>query len=254
MSERPRETCWIEADWPAPTGIHAGTTTRQGGSSRAPFDSFNLATHVGDDPDAVADNRTVLRLCLNLPSEPRWLRQVHGTVIRDAAETGNLCADAAWTNRPAEVCAVLTADCVPILLCNRSGTEIAAVHAGWRGLSAGIISRAVARFQTEPDTLLAWLGPHIGPDHYPVGEEVRNACLTAGIAAPGGFTDAGAGHWLADLGQIARSALAECGVTACFGSLHCSFSRDDLYYSYRRDGVTGRMASLIWMEGRQRGV
>lgn len=251
MPETPAGTCWIEADWPAPANIHAGVTTRLGGSSQAPFNSFNLATHVGDDPAAVARNRALLRKHLDLPSEPRWLQQVHGSVIRDAAETGSSRADASWADRPGEVCAVLTADCVPILLCNRSGTEIAAVHAGWRGLSDGIIAKAVARFRAEPGMLLAWLGPHIGPAHYPVGDEVRNACLTTSIEAPGGFTDAGAGRWFADLGYLARSALAECGVTACFASPHCCFSREELYYSHRRDRVTGRMANLIWMEGRQ---
>ncbi len=250
MPNTPDTSCWIDADWPAPANIHAGVTTRLGGCSRTPFDSFNLAAHVGDDPNAVERNRAALRRRLSLPAEPHWLQQVHGTAIRDASETGSPCADATWADRPGEVCAVLTADCVPILLCNRSGTEIAAVHAGWRGLSGGIIAKAAARFRAEPGMLLAWLGPHIGPAHYRVGDDVRNACLTASAAASAGFTDAGADHWFADLGYLVRSALAECGVTACFASPHCCFSRDELYYSYRRDRVTGRMASLIWMEGR----
>ncbi|MEN8176135.1 MAG: peptidoglycan editing factor PgeF [Pseudomonadota bacterium] len=245
---------WIDAEWPAPPGVRAGTTTRDGGVSTGPYASLNLADHVGDEADAVAENRKrlvdSLRDSLGFTGELLWLRQVHGcglaTVGRDRPGT---CADASYADKPGNACVVLTADCLPVLITNRSGTRAAAAHAGWRGLAAGVLGTAVARFPDAPADLMAWLGPAIGPGSFEVGADVRDAFVTEDPGAAGCFVDGGPGHWLADLYALARRRLAALGVNSVYGGEYCTVSDPRRFYSYRRDGATGRMASLIWVSG-----
>ncbi len=238
----------LRPEWPAPNGVAACCTTRTGGVSQGPYASLNLAAHVGDDPVAVGENRRRLVEALKLPAMPRWLQQVHGCEVVEASDGPGCAADAVVSGRPGEVCAVLTADCLPLLLCDRDGSEVGAVHAGWRGLAAGVVEAAVGRMQAPPERLLAWLGPAIGPEAFEVGEEVRGVFLEHDRAAAQAFRRSGGGRWLADLYRLARQRLASLGVAAVYGGTHCSFSEGARFYSYRRDGVTGRMASLIWIE------
>ena len=236
---------WLIPDWPAPANIRAGTSLRHGGVSQPPWDSLNLGDHVGDDPAAVAENRRRL----NLPAEPVWLRQTHSTRIVDAAAVrpGEAEADGSCTRRPGIICAVLTADCLPLLICDRRGSRIAAVHAGWRGLAAGIIEQAIRALALPGEELLVWLGPAIGPRAYEVGDEVRESFLAHDPAAESAFQASGT-KWHMDIGRLARQRLRALGVAAIYGGKHCTFAEASLFYSYRRDGVTGRMASLIWMD------
>ena len=234
-------------DWAAPANVRALQTTRRGGVSGGPWASLNLGDHVGDDPAAVSANRAALRALL--PAEPAWLRQVHGTVAVDAApgpETPE--ADAAWSRRPGRVCVVMTADCLPVLLCDRRGTVVAAAHAGWRGLLAGVLESTVAAMRAPPGELLAWLGPAIGRRRFEVGEEVRNAFAAREAGAAAAFAPHGPGKWLCDLGELARRRLRGIGVTAVAGGDACTVEDGERYFSYRRDGKTGRMATLIWLE------
>jgi len=234
-------------DWPAPAQVRACTTTRIGGISQPPYDTLNLASHVGDDPQAVAENRRRLREYLALPAEPRWLNQVHGSCAADAALVADPCdADASFTALPGVVCAVLTADCLPLLLCNRAGTKVAAVHAGWRGLHGGVIEQTVRALNLPGSELLAWLGPAIGPDAFEVGGEVREAFISVEARAAEAFRPHGE-RWLADLYLLARQRLASVGVTQVNGGDRCTFSEPEKFYSYRREAKTGRMASLIWI-------
>lgn len=238
----------IYPDWPAPAVVHTLSTTRGGGCSRAPWDSLNLAVHVGDDEVAVMENRAQLRQFANLPAEPLWLSQVHGNRVVNIATAGSLpAADAGLCLVSRQVCAVLTADCLPVLLCDRQGTRVAAAHAGWRGLCTGVLEATVDAMGVAPDRLLAWLGPAIGPGAFEVGEEVRGAFVTRDAAAAAAFVSCGRGRWLADLYALARMRLRSVGVTAVYGGGLCTFSDSDRFYSYRRDGETGRMASLIWL-------
>lgn len=238
---------WIEPDWPAPPGVRALSTLRSGGVSRGPFAEFNLADHVGDDPDAVAANRALLRRAAALPAEPAWLQQVHGRGVIPAGEgpaTGP--ADGSWTDRGGRVCVVLTADCLPVLLARRDGSAVAALHAGWRGLAAGVLEAGVAALGGGGG-LVAWLGPAIGPDHFEVGPEVRAAFLAEDAGAAAAFRPAARpGHHLADLYLLARQRLAHAGVADVHGGGWCTFADAERFYSYRRDGVTGRMATLVW--------
>jgi YfiH family protein len=218
--------------------------------SRGPYASLNLADHVGDDPGCVARNRALLSGRLGLPAQPRWLRQVHGCGVVALGTAGALPdADAAVTRRPGQVCAVLTADCLPLLLTDRAGTCVAAVHAGWRGLASGVIEAAVRALAVPPARLLCWLGPAIGPDRFEVGAEVRERFLAQGGARAGAaFRAAGGGKWLADLYLLAHQRLHALGLEGIFGGGFCTHRDADRFYSYRRDGVTGRMASLIWLD------
>ncbi len=241
-------TDWLRPDWPAPATVQAVTTTRAGGVSRGLYASFNLAAHVGDDPSAVVANRQHLQQSLNLPAEPAWLEQVHGTeVVSLDAPRPFGHADASVTTRPGRVCAVLTADCLPVLFCNRAGTAVAAAHAGWRGLAAGVLEAAVAALNTAPGDILAWLGPAIGANAFEVGGEVRDAFLSRQAEAAAAFRLLPSGKYLADLYALARLRLAAAGVTAIYGGGWCTHSEAERFFSYRRDGVTGRMASLIWL-------
>jgi YfiH family protein len=239
---------FLAAGWPAPAPVRAGTTTRPGGVSRGMYESFNLGDHVGDAPEAVRRNRARLRETLALPSEPLWLKQVHGVRVVDAAASATGTeADGAWTDRPGVACAVLTADCLPIFLCDRQGTKVALLHAGWRGLAGGSIDSGLRALNTPAEELLAWLGPAIGPDSYEVGADVRDAFVRDDAGAAEGFRPVRAGRWLADMYALARWQLRQHGVCAVSGGGRCTLRERDAFYSFRRDGVTGRMASLIWL-------
>jgi len=241
----------IIPDWPAPAGVRAACTTREGGVSAGPYASFNLATHVGDDPAAVATNRARLVEILSLPAQPHWLNQVHGSgvVTLEDDSAGLPDADASTTCRAGHVCAVLTADCLPVLFCDQSGTQVAAAHAGWRGLASGVLEATVASFDAAPGDMLAWLGPAIGAQAFEVGDEVRVAFCATDPDAAAAFAASGPGHWRADLYRLARQRLARAGVTRVYGGGHCSHREADLFYSFRRDEDTGRMASLVWLVG-----
>lgn len=234
-------------DWPLPAGVRALVTTRQGGQSEGAYAHFNLATHVGDDPLAVAANRALLRTAYGLPDEPRWLNQVHGNRCVDAALLGSVPtnADASFTRVPQVVCAVLTADCLPILLCDRAGTAVAAVHAGWRGLAGGVIEAALAELPPAAE-LLAWIGPGIGPAHYAVGDAMRATFLALDPAHAGDFIRHGQA-WHADLPAIAHRQLEKAGVAGITRSGLCTHAQSERFYSYRRSPVCGRFASLIWI-------
>jgi len=243
---------WLEPSWPAPPRVRAAVTLRAGGVSKGPYASLNLAEHVGDDPAHVAENRRRLRLALDLPGEPLWLSQVHGCEVADARSGSSGCeADAAYADMPDKVCAVLTADCLPVLITNRSANRIAAVHAGWRGLAEGVIEAALGRFPDPPSQLLAWLGPAIGPQVFEVGEEVRAVFVGLNAAAGECFVPNRSGRWLADIYALARQRLMAANVGFVGGGEYCTVTDATRFYSYRRDGVTGRMASLIWIDSRE---
>lgn len=241
---------WIIPDWPAPANVHAVQTTRTGGVSTGGYASFNLGDHVGDDPAVVARNRTILRAAL--PAEPVWLKQVHGNVVADADRAVGITeADAAVARKPGAVCAVMTADCLPLLLCDESGTVVSAAHAGWRGLAGGVVEAAVAAMKVAPASLMVWLGPAIGPQAFEVGEEVRQAFLAHDPQAQKAFVPRASSteqKWLADIYLLARQRLGLLGVTRVYGGGLCTFSDAERFYSYRRDGATGRLASLIWLD------
>ena len=239
---------WIIPDWPAPSWIKAVSTTRVGGVSTGAYASLNLAEHVADDPLAVIENRRRLREHLALPTEPVWLHQVHGCGIIDADAAVPVAeADGAVSRTPGHVCAVMTADCLPVLLCDRAGTRVAAAHAGWRGLANGVIEAAVAALGVPGNSVLAWLGPAIGPQAFEVGAEVRAAFVAHNPAAADAFTAHGE-RWHADLYRLAHQRLSALGITEIYGGGLCTYTDATRFYSYRRDGVTGRMATLIWSE------
>lgn len=240
---------WIRPRWPAPPRVRALATTRTGGASRGPYGGLNLAQHVGDDPERVAANRQRVRTLLELPEEPLWLDQVHGCAVACGEEAvAGLEADASVAFGPGRVCAVLTADCLPLLLCDRQGTRVAAVHAGWRGLAAGVMEAALDTIATPGADLLCWLGPAIGPQAYEVGAEVRACFLDQDPQAAEAFRPLGDGRrWHADLYRLARQRLARRGVEAVYGGDRCTYSDPERFFSFRRDGTTGRMASLIWL-------
>ncbi len=239
---------WITPDWPAPTWVRAVSTTRNGGVSSGAYASFNLGAHVGDAAECVAENRRRLRDALNLPNEPRWLRQVHGTrVMRVDGTTVGQEYDAAYTDRAGEICAIMAADCLPVLLCDREGTMVAAAHAGWRGLAAGVLEATLAAMGIAPESLLAWLGPAIGPNVYEVGDEVRDAFTRGQPEAELAFEAAGNGKWLCDLYQLAGQRLLRAGVRQIYGGGFCTCRERERFFSYRRDGECGRMGTLIWI-------
>jgi YfiH family protein len=242
---------WLTPDWPVPATVRALSTLRVGGVSQAPYESLNLGDHVEDAAAAVADNRRALRAAAGLPAEPAWLSQVHGIRVKDLDGVGSDTAgpaDAAVTRQAGRVCAVLTADCLPVLLTAKSGDRVAAAHAGWRGLAGGVLEAAVNSLGVSPDSVLAWLGPAIGPRYFEVGAEVREALLAGDPAAEVAFEANARGRFLADLFALARSRLRRLGVAAVYGGGACTYADPGKFFSHRRDGKTGRQATLIWLE------
>lgn len=236
----------IRPDWPAPTSVRCFMTTRVGGVSLPPFDSFNLGDHVGDDPAAVQANRAVLHGLL--PHEPLWMHQVHGVAVLEPGRDLVGCeGDAALTRTAGLVCAVMTADCLPVLFCDRAGTVVAAAHAGWRGLAAGVLEATLARMNVAAGEVLVWLGAAIGPQVFEVGAEVRAVFVDQHAAAAAAFIPQG-DRFLADIYVLARLRLAAKGVTAVYGGGLCTYSDAARFFSYRREGRTGRMASVIWID------
>lgn len=241
----------LRPDWPAPAAVQAVVTTRAGGCSRGAYASLNLGAHVGDAPADVACNRQRLQQALQLSQAPVWLQQVHGTQVLSLPTTAHTFeADAACTTQPGLACAVLTADCLPVLFCDRAGSVVAAAHAGWRGLLAGVLENTVRSMAVSSTTIMAWLGPAIGPQAFEVGAEVRTAFVAQDTDADAAFTAAAAsGKFMADLYALARLRLQRIGVTQIYGGGACTYSDPGLYFSYRREPVTGRMATLIWLKG-----
>ena len=242
---------FIKPNWPAPAMVRACMTTREGGHSRPPWHTFNLADHVGDDAQAVARNRRLLIDTLGLRAEPLWLNQVHGSSVIDADELAlgvpRPDGDACVTSTVGRACAVLTADCVPLLLCDRLGIRVAAAHVGWRGLVAGVIEAAVDAMRCPAGHLLAWLGPGIGADVFEVGGDVRDILMGDDPALQCAFAPSPNGRWIADLHALARRRLKNVGVTDIHDEPGCTYSDPERFYSYRRDTTTGRMATLIWI-------
>ena len=254
MNSNNNQTTYMVPDWPVPVGVKSVITLRSKGASKPPFNGFNLADHVGDDPAAVSANRKQLKQSLGLRAQPIWLNQVHGTDVVYGPDAKNQAsADASYTDIIEQACAVLTADCLPVLFCNQQGTQVAAAHAGWRGLCAGILRKTVACFSPD-DSLLAYLGPAIGPQVFEVGKEVFDAFISGAqnsqhrIFIKSAFKPLGDDHFLADLYALARAELRLCGVEHTYGGENCTFSQSDCFYSYRRDQITGRNASLIWLK------
>ena len=238
---------FLRPDWNVPAGVQAAMTTRVAGASRGCFSGFNLATHVGDDPAAVEENRARLRAALSLPAEPAWLDQVHGIDVAVLPRTNAGPADAAVTFARGQVCAVLVADCLPVFLASGAGDRVGIAHAGWRGLAGGVLDATVAALDCEPAELVAWLGPAIGPAAFEVGPEVRDAFIERDPGAGGEFRAGSAGRLFADLPALARRRLNALGVGEVRGQSPCTRSDPRRFYSYRRDGATGRMAALAWL-------
>lgn len=237
----------IIPEWPAPANVRALQTTRAGGISQPPYDSLNLGMHVNDAPLDVATNRQ--RLNRYVPTEPVWLNQVHGIEVVDASTASCVPdADAAFARTWHTVCAVMTADCLPVLLCDQAGTIVAAAHAGWRSLLDGVIEATVQAMNKPGNELLAWLGPAIGPDAFEVGEEVRAAFIERDAKAEQAFKPAASGKWLGDIFMLGRQRLSNAGVTAVYGGGLCTYHDTGRFFSFRRDEATGRMASLIWLD------
>ncbi len=243
----PLPSMWIRPDWPAPATVQAISTSRQGGVSTAPWASLNLGNHVDDSPEAVARNRAIVRQYL--PASPVWLTQVHGVQVANAAiAPQNSEADAITAHTANAVCAVMTADCLPVLLCNQAGTVVGAAHAGWRGLCNGVIEATIQQMHAPTETLMAWLGPAIGPSAFEVGDEVRTAFIAHDHRSIDAFKPSqNTGKWLADIYLLARQRLQASGVNAIYGGDFCTVTDSERFFSYRRDQRTGRMASLIWL-------
>lgn len=244
---------WIIPEWPAPANVRALMTTREGGVSLSPFDSFNVGDHVGDDPARVKSNRDVL--VERTGTQPLWLKQVHGTVVAEVERSvSGVEADASVCHTRGAACAVMTADCLPVLLCDDAGTVVAAAHAGWRGLCDGVIEATVSAMSVSPRRIVAWLGPAIGPSAFEVGGEVRDAFLAMDSGCAKAFLpSSNRAKWMADLYAIARRRLMASGVQSIHGGQHCTYLDAKRFYSYRRDGVTGRMVAMVWLAGDNRG-
>ncbi|GAB6139529.1 purine nucleoside phosphorylase YfiH [Methylosoma difficile] len=239
------DTLFLRPDWPVPEGIHAATSLRRGGFSKPPFASLNPAMHVGDQPEHVLQNRQIIANGLNLPSEPCWLTQTHSNIAVEAGGGPLLPqADASFTCQSGVVCAVLTADCLPVLVCAKNGSAIAAIHAGWRGLHEGIVSNTLTAMPKQD--YWVWLGPAIGRTCFEVGDDVREAFLDKSAINANAFQSTTAGKWLADIYQLARNELHDLGIGQVFGGGLCTVTDAERFYSYRRDKETGRMATLIW--------
>lgn len=238
----------ITPQWTVPANVRAGSSTRSGGVSTAPWDSLNLGAHVGDDGQRVQENRQRLLQLAELPAMPVWLEQVHGIeVLRlNGDMPAAVRADAVWTRQPGVVCAVMTADCLPVLFCSHDGQQVAAAHAGWRGLCAGILEATLAAFSVPPSEISCWLGPAIGPTAFEVGAEVREAFVSQHAEADAAFRPQGE-KFTADLWLLAKQRLQGAGVAQVFGGGDCTFNQHEQFFSFRRDGITGRMASFIWL-------
>lgn len=243
---------WITPDWPVPPQVKAAATLRTCGASEGSFASLNLGAHVGDDPAAVAENRRLLASALQLPAEPTWLNQVHGNTVVPAIAAERSAeppaADASFATGPGAICVVMTADCLPVLFCDRQGTRVAAAHAGWRGLAGGVLETTVRALGVPADRLLAWLGPAIEQEAFEVGEEVREQFLKLGADNAAAFQSNERGRWQADLYELARNELARLGVTAVYGGGFRCFADSKRFFSYRRENRTGRMATLVWLD------
>lgn len=240
----------IYPNWNVTKKIKAFTTCRSGGVSSPPFDSLNLGSHVGDEIQKVEENRKRLITFKNLPNSPLYLNQTHSTRIIKLPYTGNnLNADASYTNQKNQICLVMTADCLPVLLCNKQGTEVAAVHAGWRGLCDGILENSIQQFQSSPSDIIAWLGPAIGANAFQVGEEVVEQFCQVNPQAIKAFKQDPnqQNKYLANLYQLATQRLNKLGITQISGGDYCTYTEKDKFFSYRRDGQAGRMATLIWI-------
>ncbi|MEQ1530224.1 MAG: peptidoglycan editing factor PgeF [Methylococcales bacterium] len=238
---------FLTPDWPAPANVHAATTLRTGGVSSGVYASLNPAEHVQDDPESVLENRRLLKTMLNLPAEPVWLEQIHSNIAVNAATVqGVPQADAAYTIKPGVVCTVMTADCLPLLVCDSLGAQVAAIHAGWRGLLAGVITNTINAMQ--PADFLVWLGPAIGPQCFEVGAEVRQAFVNKSADFSNAFSLQTNDKWLADIYRLARIELAALGIGNVYGGNLCTVTEPGRFYSYRRDQQTGRMATLIWRD------
>jgi len=244
----------LTPDWPALPRVRSAFTLRVGGVSESSYRELNLGAHVGDEPAAVMDNRQRVRRALSLPAEPLWLSQVHGTAVFDAdaappdPDAAPPRADAALTRQAGRVLSVLVADCLPVLIARCDGSAVAVAHAGWRGLAAGVLENAVAALGSAAQPLQAWLGPGIGPNHFEVGAEVRAAFCEPRPQDASAFVANARGRWQCDLPALARARLAALGINRVYGAPRCTFARPELFYSHRRDGVTGRMAALLWLE------
>jgi len=242
-------SAFLHADWPVPPGVHALSTVRHGlGVSTPPFDHFNLGSRCGDNVDAVLENRRQLQAALHLPSPPRWLRQVHGVAVAVEPGFDEPEADAAVTATPGRVLAILTADCLPVVFASRTGDDIGAAHAGWRGLCAGVLEATVGAMHTPAQQLMAWLGPAAGPQAYEIGEDVFAAFVQRDPAAAAAFVATRPGHWKMDLYALARQRLQAVGVTAVFGGEQCTISDPARFFSHRRDQRGGRIATLVWRQ------
>jgi YfiH family protein len=244
----------LDFEWRLPPGVRAAFTTRQGGASAAPWDSFNLGVHVKDAHEAVSATRARLKSLLSLPSEPLWLSQVHGVDVFDLDKARDLLApptaDAAIAHERGRVCAIMVADCLPVLFASRDGSRIGAAHAGWRGLCAGVIEAAIDAMRLPGERVLAWLGPAIGPAHYEVGEEVRAAFLARDARAAAAFVPSRTGHWRLDLYAVARQRLADRGVTRVHGGGFCTYADAARFPSWRRERTAERFAAFVWLESR----
>ena len=240
---------YITPDWSAPNTVKAYVTTRLGGCSPVPYDSFNLATHVGDDANLVEKNRALLAEQLQLPQAPQWLQQVHGVDAVAAEQVSQgYCADAIYTTKLDTVCVVMTADCLPVFFCNRQGTEVAVAHAGWRGLANGVLESTLSQLNAEPNDIMVWLGPAISQAAFEVGDEVRQAFIAKLPQAEQAFKPSRPQHWFADLYLLAQQRLQAQGTTQISGGQYCTYTDSKRFFSYRRDGETGRIASLIWLQ------
>lgn len=250
------DLCGITPDWPAPANVRSYITTREGGISLPPYASNNLGLHVGDNPEHVAANRTQLSAHLGLQQSPQWLEQIHGVKVVHAKADGVVrTADGSYSNQPGQACLVMTADCLPILLCDKQGSQVAALHCGWRSLAKGICARGLQKFSSKPSDILAYLGPAISQPHFEVGVDMLEAFFKAArnqdhaeqigrafISAQRPL------HFYADIYALARAELVALGVTAIYGGDYCTYADSQRFYSFRRDKTTGRMASLIWRE------
>ena len=248
MISKNQSESWIWADWPAPDHIRAGTSIRNGGFSREHFASLNLATHVGDDAYNVQKNRDYLADQLSLPSIPKWLNQTHSNrIISLDSNLENLNADGAYSTNKNSICTIMTADCVPILYCDKAGTKITAIHAGWKGICSGIIENAISLYR-DPASLLVWIGPSISQKYYEVGIDVYQSCINHLQLSKEAFYQTEIDHWHCDLVNLAKIILKNNNVGAIYECGLCTYKMEELFYSYRRDGVTGRTASMIWMD------